>query len=460
MRQGGWCVLVGAITICIMGMAFGTVPAEASRLYAGTSNPGQVYKYNGSSWQAISGSLGYAVLDIIEFEGNLFAATMSTAIPPPPNPPGPYDGVGRVWRYEGGTSWTVVGDNLDDQVSDLEVWNGELYAGTAWSGGKLYRYDRYGETFEPVGEIPDWYGIRAMYGSSYDYLQLGEINLDKFGRFDGFNLYDDAQWVGSCIYDFAEFNDTLYAAAYNGRLFGSTDGINWSLVLGYSQHRNIWELEPFQGHLYMSYHSGLLARLDTSQSKSDVYMAPDGIISMAADGDSVLYFGIGGEAGALWHSETVGTGYVYAYTGNGSPQLISGPMGTGVQCLYLPPASSGVELSMDIQPGGNPNSINPKSKGKIPVAILSTQNFSAPDEVDRYSLTFGRSGDEESLAFCNSGGEDVNDDGYDDLICHFYTQKAEFKAGDTEGVLKGETFDATPMEGRDSVRIVPKGKGK
>ncbi|NIO07684.1 MAG: hypothetical protein GTO40_06615 [Deltaproteobacteria bacterium] len=457
MRQGGWCVLVAVISICIMGMAFGAVPAEAGYLYAGTSNPGKVYKYNGSSWQAISESLGYAVLDIIEFEGKLFAATMSSAIPPPPNPPGPYSGVGKVWRYEGGTSWTIVKDNLDDQVCDLEVWDGDLYAGTAWSGGRLYRYDRYAETFELVGEIPDWYGIRAMYASSYGYLQLGEINVDKFGRFDGYTFYDDLNHEGSCIYDFAEFNDALYGAAYNGRLFRSTDGIEWSMVLGYSSDRNIWELEPFQGHLYMSYHSGLLARLNTSQTKSTVWTAPDGIISMVADGDSVLYLGIGAEAGALWHSETDGVGSVYAYRGNGSPLLIADQMGTGVQCLYIP---LGAELAVDIKPGSYPNSINPKSWGKIPVAILSTEDFDAPDEVDRYSLTFGPTGVEDSLAFCGRSGEDVNDDGYDDLICHFYTQETGFEAGHTEGVLKGKTVEGTPIEGRDSVNIVTKGKGK
>lgn len=110
---------------------------------------------------------------------------------------------------------------------------------------------------------------------------------------------------------------------------------------------------------------------------------------------------------------------------------------------------------IDIKPGSHPNSINPRSKGKIPVAILSTMDFDAPQEVDTETLTFGRTGDEDSLAFCNSSPEDVNDDGHDELICHFYTQEAGFECGDTEGILKGETLDGTPIEGSDSVRIVP-----
>ena len=82
--------------------------------------------------------------------------------------------------------------------------------------------------------------------------------------------------------------------------------------------------------------------------------------------------------------------------------------------------------------------------------------------MDTESLTFGPVGDEESLAFCNPIPEDVNDDGYDDLVCDFYTSKTEFQCGDEQGILKGYTVDEIPIEGSDSVRIVrcPKGPRK
>jgi hypothetical protein len=114
-----------------------------------------------------------------------------------------------------------------------------------------------------------------------------------------------------------------------------------------------------------------------------------------------------------------------------------------------------VTVAIDIKPGSGPNSINPKSKGKIPVAILSTTDFNAPKMVDRDSLTFGSTGDEPSLAFCNPKGEDINGDGLKDLVCHFYTEDTAFECGNTEGVLNGMTMDGTPIGGRDSVRIVP-----
>lgn len=112
-----------------------------------------------------------------------------------------------------------------------------------------------------------------------------------------------------------------------------------------------------------------------------------------------------------------------------------------------------IEVTIDIKPGNQTNPINPKSSGKIPVAILSTPDFNAPSEVDKTSLTFGRTGDEFSLVSCNRRGEDVNGDGLKDLVCHFKTKLTGFLFGDTEGILKGQTVDGVAIEGRDAVRI-------
>ena len=111
-------------------------------------------------------------------------------------------------------------------------------------------------------------------------------------------------------------------------------------------------------------------------------------------------------------------------------------------------------VDIDIKPGSDPNAINPKSRGKIPVAILSTTDFDATSQVDKSSLTFGRTGDEDSLSKCTKSNEDVNGDGLDDVVCHFNTQDTGFQQGDTEGIVKGNTLNGVPIEGKDSVRIV------
>jgi len=118
-------------------------------------------------------------------------------------------------------------------------------------------------------------------------------------------------------------------------------------------------------------------------------------------------------------------------------------------------ATGGVkEVTIDIKPGSQSNPINPRGSGKIPVAILSTLDFDAPSEVDKATLTFGRTGDEISLLSCNRKGEDVNGDGLLDLVCHFKTKLTGFQIGDTEGFLKGQTLEGVSIEGRDSVRIL------
>jgi hypothetical protein len=121
------------------------------------------------------------------------------------------------------------------------------------------------------------------------------------------------------------------------------------------------------------------------------------------------------------------------------------------QTYYLP----SIEVAVDIKPGSDVNAINPQSNGKIAVAIPSTPSFDAPTQVDEGSLTFGRTGNEQSLAFCNGGLEDINGDGLADLVCHFYTPLTGFQSGDTVGILKGETVNGLLISGDDSVRIVP-----
>lgn len=111
-------------------------------------------------------------------------------------------------------------------------------------------------------------------------------------------------------------------------------------------------------------------------------------------------------------------------------------------------------VSIDIRPGIPTNRITADVLGKIPVAILSSAGFDVPTMVVPSSLTFGRTGNEASLASCNRTTEDVNGDGLRDRVCHFYTNATAFVAGDTLGVLRGLTTAGTPIKGSDMVRII------
>jgi len=124
-----------------------------------------------------------------------------------------------------------------------------------------------------------------------------------------------------------------------------------------------------------------------------------------------------------------------------------------------PPSNGPMAVKIDIKPEGDghddhddKNKINPKSHGKVKVAILSGVGFDAPRQVDMNSLTFGHNGSEHSLAFCDAHREDANADRRPDLTCHFYVDKANFQKNDTIGILKGKMLDGTSIEGSDSIR--------
>jgi hypothetical protein len=111
-------------------------------------------------------------------------------------------------------------------------------------------------------------------------------------------------------------------------------------------------------------------------------------------------------------------------------------------------------VTIDIKPGENPAVINTRSNGRLPLAILSSRSFPAPEMIDIATLTFGATGREHSLAFCNPNGEDVNGDGRLDLVCHFNTLDTGLKTGNTQAVLKGRTLQNGLIEGSDEVLIV------
>lgn len=117
------------------------------------------------------------------------------------------------------------------------------------------------------------------------------------------------------------------------------------------------------------------------------------------------------------------------------------------------------QINIEIKPGNDEFApINPKAKGKIPVALLSSTEFNAMN-VKTESLTFGATGNENSMSHCGGNGEDVNGDGRLDLVCHFDNQQAGFAVGDLEGVLRGKMTWGSRIEGRGILKVVPEKRG-
>ena len=304
---------------------FTTEIYSIGNLYIGTTNPGKVYKYVSGKWVDLSPSpLGDTVISFAKYNGNLYVGVSNS-------------GRGQVWRYDGGTSWTLVGDYMDGEVDSLAVYNGELYAGTSWNGMRLYKYTP-GTT---NCDIPNWTrvveagwsGTRVLYVFN-NYLLMGDIGYDRFGLWDGSNFYYVLNGGGSCVYDMQEFNGKVYAAVWHGRLWETADGWNWSLTLSDGYGSRMWELEVFNGSLYMAYDNGELRRSTIPDRGELVYTAPDSIISMATDGTK-LYFGTGRES---TYSSDYGYGIanVYMYDGNTVTQISSDDaFGDGVQEIFV-----------------------------------------------------------------------------------------------------------------------------
>jgi hypothetical protein len=110
-------------------------------------------------------------------------------------------------------------------------------------------------------------------------------------------------------------------------------------------------------------------------------------------------------------------------------------------------AETGATVNIDIKPGSYPNSINLKSKGVIPVAILTSEDFDATT-VDPDTVVFA---DASPVQYAV---EDVDHDGDHDLILHFRTQETNIAPGDTEACLIGETYDGVSIAGCDSVKVI------
>jgi hypothetical protein len=116
--------------------------------------------------------------------------------------------------------------------------------------------------------------------------------------------------------------------------------------------------------------------------------------------------------------------------------------------------STRMTLTIDVKPGSSRNPINTKKAGVIPVAILSSATFDATTDLEFGSLTFGHSGDEQSLLLCSDEIADVNSDSLLDQMCYFKVGLTGFLPGDSVAVLKGSTIDAvTAIVATDSVDV-------
>ena len=132
----------------------------------------------------------------------------------------------------------------------------------------------------------------------------------------------------------------------------------------------------------------------------------------------------------------------------------SGDNSGGISLLVVPVV---LKILIDIKPGSDPNSINLCSNGAVPIAILGSETFDVYD-IDITTLRFAEAsvkvvGKKDPNSLCSY--EDVNEDIYYDLVCHFVTADIAGVDGESStATVNGELLDGAPIEGTDSINIV------
>ncbi|MFC6731183.1 MULTISPECIES: hypothetical protein [unclassified Haladaptatus] len=115
------------------------------------------------------------------------------------------------------------------------------------------------------------------------------------------------------------------------------------------------------------------------------------------------------------------------------------------------------DLSIDVKPGSDQNTINPNSNGITKVAVLQTDDFDPTSADVRYRFgphdVFAAG---EGATQVSSKVKDVNGDGRDDLVLCFRTDEADFAGDEDEAEVRWDRDDSREhgLSGRDAVRFV------
>ena len=180
-----------------------------------------------------------------------------------------------------------------------------------------------------------------------------------------------------------------------------------------------------------------------------VSLPSDGVYYVAVTHASALVVDNGAVLGYVSSVPAVGGSYTLTISGV-SPAVAPQEPPSSEE----PPAPQPKNVQIDIRPGERAEkAIVHLSRARVPVAILSSADFDAM-QIDTTKLTFGRSGDEQSLEKCYPKGVDVNRDRRRDMVCLFSVKASNFEPNDVVGIVKGSTMTGTRFQGRGLLKVI------
>lgn len=357
-----------------------------------------------------------------------------------------------VEYYPGGFAGANSGDNPSGSTMYYRMWY--------WDPSHLYEVAamRYAESPDGV----NWHNDQPLQNGAVPIVSGGDPwwNRGSYGPCDV--LYNPSasdsgtDWTFSMYYDGTTGGDEAIGLGF------SSDGITWT---GYDADGN-GKADPVLSGTYVG-------------GDWDYNYASRATIIKNADDDYEMWY-----SGGIW-SMNHGIGYATSSDGIHWTRDVNNPIfhkddgmawrdsrtycpvvlkdagsykmwfagkGTGGYAIgyatVVPPV---IEVEIDIKPGSDPNSINLGSKGVVPVAVLTTDDFDA-SAVDPVTVSFA---DAQPLRWAL---EDVDGDGDMDLLFHFNTQELNLGESSTEATLIGATGGGQSIQGTDTVDIVPQSK--
>ena len=285
--------------------------------------------------------------------------------------------------------------------------------------------------------LPDESSVN-VFGPTSEFMNTVDMEFDSTGRL----IFTETLPAGSVMVSTGGFPTALFSGTF------------WS-GLAIDADDNIYTTDQGGTRVQIRDYSGGLVEEELA-----VYSSP--LVELEFPRDPHTWgsdlFAVAAESGQLLRIDAGGTISVIG-TGFGTPMALEfGPDGA----LYVSDLSAEViyRITRDVSATINikPYSINPYGRGVVTIAIFGSDEFDVT-EIDVTSLRFGPN--EASCAHdltdtfdYNEHLEDMNLDGYMDLMTHYRVQETGIACGDTEATLSGLTLSGRFIEGTDFIRTV------